>query len=92
MFALEFMSLPHKKSIADLALQNYSNADFAPQNHKVFVRCSAKSQSLRSLLRKIIKPLFFAQQNYKAMQTVTKKEIVSKFDFFFVKQGYFRYL
>ena len=35
--------------------------------------CPAKSQSLCSSLREITKPLFFAPRNYKAMQTLPRK-------------------
>ena len=53
-FAQKFISLPRKimEQCRLCPAKLWSNADFAPQNHRAFVLCPAKSRRLRSLPRK----------------------------------------
>ena len=51
----------------------WSNADFAPQDHRAFVLCPAKSRSLHTLPRKITEPSYFAPRNYRALQTLPRE-------------------
>ena len=56
------------------ALQNDGAMQTLPRKIMVQCRlCPARSQSLRSLPRKIVETLFFAPQNYGAMQTLLCK-------------------
>ena len=75
-----YLQLQFCSKIHVFAPQNYGAMQTLPREVMEQCRlCPAKSQSRRSLPRKITETLFFAPQNYGAMQTLLRKIAETQF-------------